>query len=192
MTGGLTGGQSDYNTNNQTNQTTMANATKQRKTISIREPFISLMVHGATYEGIASLPKRYASDFVPSSGSKDLEVRSWQTNYRGPILLHASRDKTTLEYFGCKAEAFPHRGCVVAIANLIDVRPMRKQDVARSGGSYDSSCFVWELADITPITPTPVLGKVGFFYIGLPNQQEKEVRQWLKKNGFATSDGALE
>ena len=118
---------------------------------------------------------------MPASGGKDLEVRTWQTTYRGPLLLHASRNTSTLQSYGGDEANFPNRGNVVAVANLVDVRQMTRRDVSRSGGEFDPDFFVLELAAITPITPLPTLGKVGIFFTELPDKQRKEIAAWAKK-----------
>ncbi len=159
------------------------NTMNQLRTLSIQEPYISLMVHGASHEGIAQMPKGAQRCFIPKSGVKDLEVRSWQTQYRGPLLLHTSRGKEPLSVYEGKLELFPNRGNVVAIADLVDVRRMTRKDAWRAchTSNFNPELFVWELARITPITPQPVIGKVGIFFTELQPKQQQEVKKWLRQ-----------
>ena len=73
-------------------------------------------------------------------GSKRIETRSWPTNYRGPLAIHASKRWTREEqelncyYYWCAAlgtrmaqrdtiwDKMP-LGCVVATCDLVDCRP---------------------------------------------------------------------
>ena len=167
------------------NTTTMNTTTmNQFRTLSIQEPYMSLIVHGATHEGIVQMPKMAQRSFVPKSGVKDLEVRSWQTHYRGPLLLHTSKGTSTLSVWDGKKELFPNLGSVVAIADLVDIRRMTRKDTWRAchTSDFNPELFVWELARITPITPQPIVGKVGIFFTELQQQQQQEVAQWLRKH----------
>lgn len=74
------------------------------KIISIRQPWASLIVHGI----------------------KDIENRTWRTNHRGPVLIHASQrvDNVTenelLHRFGVKMpKKLPTAG-VVGVVDVID------------------------------------------------------------------------
>ncbi len=54
-------------------------------------------------------------------GLKEYEFRSWKTNYRGPILIHAGKgiDKKAMEKFSYLNLDYP-KGCIIASANLTD------------------------------------------------------------------------
>jgi ASC-1-like (ASCH) protein len=55
------------------------------------------------------------------SGKKTIEVRNWNTKFRGEFLIHASKntDKEQEQAFGYKNLA---TGCIVGKATLIDVK----------------------------------------------------------------------
>lgn len=65
-----------------------------------------------------------------AAGVKTIETRSWQTGYRGPLLIHAGKAlyrredcEAVAEQLGSKWPILP-LGAVVAVADLVDVVPM--------------------------------------------------------------------
>lgn len=69
------------------------------KVITIKQPFASLI----------------------AAGIKEYEFRTWKTNYRGEILIHAGKgvDKKAMEKFKCYNLEYPS-GCIIAKANITD------------------------------------------------------------------------
>jgi len=113
------------------------------KAISIRQPWASLIV----------------------AGIKDIENRSWQTKYRGKLLIHASQkfDKDGLEMM--KKMKIPeiiietmrdYRGGIIGEVNLVDC--VKKSDSDWFEGPYG---FVLENAKV--LTFKPCKGKLGIF-----------------------------
>ena len=91
-------------------------------------------------------------------GEKDIECRTWQTDYRGDILICSSANpkiKNTI----C--------GHALCIARLDSIEPFKKEhlDGACMGEMPDGKCYAWHLADIRVIKPFPVKGKLNFFNI---------------------------
>lgn len=79
-----------------------------------------------------------------ANGAKKIETRSWPTNYRGPILIHAAKrmNKSELLYMACnwsycealglqmggayaRVKELPF-GAIVAVADLVDCVPVLK------------------------------------------------------------------
>lgn len=90
------------------------------------------------------------------SGKKTIETRTWKTNYRGEILLCASKiPKTKLS------------GHAFAIADLVDVKPMIKEDEIRAGCEIYPRAYSWFLQNIRMITLIKVKGQLGLFEIDL-------------------------
>ncbi len=60
---------------------------------------------------------------------KPFELRTWKTNYRGPLLIHASRkiNRAAMRELRLEGECFP-AGAFVGIAVLKDVRPYTRAD----------------------------------------------------------------
>ena len=90
------------------------------KAISIREPYASMI----------------------RRGEKTIETRTWKTDYRGFILLCASK----------KPDGFL-AGNAFAIGELVDVRPMVKEDEKRACCEVYDGAYSWVFENIFPITP---------------------------------------
>jgi hypothetical protein len=88
------------------------------------------------------------------SGDKTIETRTWKTNYRGKLLLCAS-----------KYPASPLSGNAFAIAKIIDCRPMVKEDEERARCELYDRAYSWFLADVKRISPFPVKGRLSLFEV---------------------------
>lgn len=91
-------------------------------------------------------------------GEKNIECRTWQTDYRGDILICSSANpkvKNTI----C--------GHALCIARLDSIEPFKKEhlDGACMGAMPDRKAFAWHLTDIRVIKPFPVKGKLNFFNV---------------------------
>lgn len=128
-------------------------------------------------------------------GCKRIETRGWSTPYRGPIAIHQGQGlKPVKGYKGlfkiCNQEPFKapltqagilnekglirleqlHLGHIIAVAELVDVRPIPARLPAEMGystpervyrwplteqelafGDYTSGRFAWLLADVKPL-----------------------------------------
>jgi hypothetical protein len=132
------------------------------KAISIRQPWAGLVAIGA---------KRY-------------ETRSWQTRYRGPIAIHASKHIGPREREFCghplvlQAYRRPGpidpprqlpRGAVIATARLVAVHRTESirgllTDAERCFGDYGDGRFAWELDDVVELAqPAPANGALGIW-----------------------------
>lgn len=104
---------------------------------------------------------------------KDVENRTWTTNYRGPIAILAGRHyddwalPTVEELAGTRLDRMT-AGAVLAVADLVDVHP---GDTCRTG--EDGVCspwadipepaeFHWILANVRPLArPYGLMGSLG-------------------------------
>ena len=102
------------------------------KAISLKEPWASLMLEG----------------------KKTMETRVWKTNYRGKLLLCASKNQKS----AISGRAF-------ATANLVDIRLMAKADEKDACCKVYDGVYAWILSDITAIKPFEVNGSLGLFNI---------------------------
>jgi ASCH domain len=103
---------------------------------------------------------------------KPFEIRSWKTNYRGPLLIHsAMRVKSE---FAKKLGLNPERlttGAFVGVAVLSDVRPYSRADsrllhARRAGGGWYPYLFSWVLKKPLRITnPIKAKGKLRLFTV---------------------------
>jgi hypothetical protein len=99
-----------------------------------------------------------------ASGEKSIEVRTWDTSYRGPLLICAGGKwhKLGVELHGEKGE----RGVAACVVELVDVRPMTRKDLAAAGLPKDwplDGLFAWVLANPRAVEPMPIRGQLGLF-----------------------------
>lgn len=91
-----------------------------------------------------------------TNGVKTIECRTWKTDYRGDILITSSAKK--------KAGTIPSHA--LCIAELYDVRPMKKDD-ADAACMKQSECtadkYSWMLRNVRLIEPIPVKGKLSLW-----------------------------
>ena len=87
-------------------------------------------------------------------GKKTIETRKWKTNYRGKLLLCASKNPKSQ----ISGKAF-------ATAELIDCRKMTKQDEILAYCKLYPRANSWILKDIRIIKPFPVKGQLGLFEV---------------------------
>ena len=126
---------------------------------------------------VLSLQEPYAT-FI-KEGIKKVETRSWKTNYRGKILIHASKsneffknivDKKVLDL----AEKFEmNYGKIICEVNLVDciymsedyVEKMKKEDSLQySLGLYKVGRYAWVLEDVKVLdNPIDAKGKLNLW-----------------------------
>ena len=116
-----------------------------------------------------------------AAGIKQVENRTWRTDYTGPLGIHASRSKDTLndmtdeemkEWF----PDWPHHtfdfGSVIAVVRLeqccrFDDLPDELRDHEFASDDDDNWC--WVLRDpVRLLTPVPATGQAQFFYVNVP------------------------
>ena len=123
-------------------------------------------------------------------GLKGNETRSWWTDYRGPIAIHAAKRPLSvddLHFMLTFRQMFPEVayelplprrlpfGAVVAIGKLIDVRAV--VDIApapleRFWGNYAADRFVWQIAELKPVDPP------------IPARGRQRLWNWTVPEGF--------
>lgn len=105
-------------------------------------------------------------------GVKHIETRTWKTDYRGALAIHASKgfrdearslcfDPTFARYI-----RFPlPLGCIIAICRLGEVYPISASDwipsKERPFGDYTPGRYGWMLEDIHALAePIPIKGRL--------------------------------
>lgn len=115
------------------------------KALSLKQPFAELVV----------------------SGRKKIELRNWNTKFRGEFLIHASKspDKKAMKAFGFNSLPL---GCIVGKAKLIEVKHYVNEDAHSkdkelhlANSSWGNYGFV--LAEAQRTKETPCNGKLGFW-----------------------------
>lgn len=132
------------------------------KALSIRQPWASMIAHGL----------------------KKIETRTWQTNYRGDLLICAGakpddwliqRPATVHPIRGvwCDArepgdedfENFYPFGQAIAIAELHSIEPMTREHELDACCEIYPGAFAWHLRNILPIKPFAVKGQLSLFEV---------------------------
>lgn len=106
------------------------------------------------------------------SGIKDIENRTWNTNYRGAFLVHASKtlDAAGIAWVRDKFDIFVpepddfQRGGIVGIVELVDV-------VTAHNSAWFEGPYGFVLANPRPIRFMSARGQMGFFQISIDDTQ---------------------
>ncbi|NJM67812.1 MAG: ASCH domain-containing protein [Acaryochloris sp. RU_4_1] len=114
-------------------------------------------------------------------GLKQYETRSWGTDYRGGLAIHAAKRQIdpdgkyaisqALELTGGKVPRLRRDyplGCIVAIADLVDCKRMtpllicKQTDLELAVGYWQAGRFAWQLDNIVALPdPIPYRGSQG-------------------------------
>ena len=87
-----------------------------------------------------------------ASGKKTIETRTWNTNYRGYVLIVSSK----------KPKIEP-AGKALVLAKIVDSRPMTKEDEDEACCKLYPRAWSWVLSDVKKIKPFSVKGKLGLY-----------------------------
>ena len=123
------------------------------KVLSIKEPFATLI----------------------KDGVKIYETRSWKTNYRGEIYIHASKAMSKSENVEkampyLKSELNP--GCILCKCNLVDciymteefIQKIKNETNESNYGHYEVGRYAWKLKLVEVLKePIPAKGKLGIW-----------------------------
>ena len=114
-------------------------------------------------------------------GAKRIETRSWSTNYRGPLAIHAARTtkgheacfrepfRSTLEAYGYRVPLNAPHMSIIAICELVEVLPTEevREVVANrelAFGDFADGRFAWLLEDVQRLgIPIRVKGAQGLW-----------------------------
>jgi len=103
-----------------------------------------------------------------ASGRKTIETRTWYVNYRGPILIVSS-----------KSPKIEPAGFALATADLVDCRPMTREDEAAACCEIYPRANSWVFQNIRKIDPFQVKGNRGLYEIEFPIKTAAVERLWL-------------
>lgn len=122
-----------------------------------------------------------------AAGHKRVENRTWLTAYRGWLAIHAGSSNKSIAdatAFCARQGVTPppieslHFGAVIAVATLVDVRPLHTDSLFREEHDKDPWAFgpqCWILDDVRSLSdPVPCSGKMGLF--DLPDEVARAVR----------------
>jgi len=89
-----------------------------------------------------------------ASGKKTIETRKWSTRYRGELLIVSS-----------KSPNIPPAGYALAVAELVDCRPMVKDDEKAAMCKVYPKAYSWVLKNTRKIRPFPVKGQLNLYEV---------------------------
>lgn len=93
-----------------------------------------------------------------AAGEKTIETRTWSTQYRGEILIVSS-----------KKPDIPPAGYALAVATLVECRPMSVLDEPAAQCRKTPNAVAWVLVNVRRLkTPFPVQGELGVFEVDMP------------------------
>ncbi len=103
-------------------------------------------------------------------GRKPVELRSWPTGYRGPVLIHAGKttDKLAAQSLGLDPDNLV-TGAIVGVATLSDCRAFTEEDAEMLrrrqayAGSWLPGLYAWELRDVRRVRAQAFRGRLGLF-----------------------------
>lgn len=100
-------------------------------------------------------------------GRKKIELRKWNTKFRGEFLIHASKkpDMLAMKKFGFSELPY---GCIVGKAELIDVRKYNNEKEHLKDKELHLASSYWGNYGFVLINPRrldeiPINGKLGFW-----------------------------
>lgn len=115
------------------------------KVLSLKQPFAELILEG----------------------KKKIELRKWNTKFRGEFLIHSSKvpDKESMKKFGFIELPL---GCIVGKATLVDVKHYSNEEEHVKDKNLHLASSYWGnygfvLDKVERITQIPVNGKLGFW-----------------------------
>lgn len=99
-----------------------------------------------------------------ATGQKTIELRSWPTTYRGPLVIvaSASPDGEALARF-----RLGHVPCgvTVAVVDVVDVRPAHASDEASALDVPAPRDFAWCLSNPRPLPLARIRGRLGLYEV---------------------------
>jgi len=90
-----------------------------------------------------------------AEGEKTIETRTWDTDYRGDLIICSSKQPKVTGHLA---------GFALCVVELYDVRPLKPADEDRARCRYFPGGYAWCLRNLRDIIPkVPVRGQLGIF-----------------------------
>jgi hypothetical protein len=128
-----------------------------------------------------SIKQPYATSIL--RGTKTIELRSWQTAYRGDLLICTSltpayflRKTPILDKEGrhkvvdeiTEREDYMYFGKALCVVELYDIQQMKEVDEKASESEFYDDLFSWCLRNVRPIKPFDVVGRLNLYEVNEP------------------------
>ena len=111
-------------------------------------------------------------------GDKTIEVRSWNTDYRGDLLICSTAKKLKDTIPG-------HALCVVNLADVVPFEKKHMKAACMPAGAFQPGMYAWMLDDLRLIRPIPVKGKLSLWnydgeieYLPWPETDEEDQKMY--------------
>lgn len=103
--------------------------------------------------------------FLISTGQKTIELRSWQTSYRGELLICASASEKNAWVVDGDLEYLLPFGVMICVVDLVDVRPATQNDelLAFAEGEKLDGLYAWVLENPRDVMLEKVIGRLRLF-----------------------------
>ncbi len=121
-------------------------------------------------------------------GEKQIETRSWSTNYRGLLAIHAAKKFPAWARDTCLEEPFlssvgpipEYLGCILGVVQLAHISATERlrryqlpSEKERAFGDYANGRFAWMLAGAKMLdNPIPCRGMLGLWKVPLQIAQQ--------------------
>lgn len=113
-----------------------------------------------------------------AAGEKTLEVRTWHTAYRGPLVICASSNVERAFITDTMGDFFTQTSVVTCVVNLVDIRPGTKRDT-HAAMCDPSGYFVWVLERPIIMPPLPIKGRLNTYL--LDSETSAQINQELDR-----------
>lgn len=117
------------------------------KALSVRQPWATLLCQGL----------------------KSIELRPWPTQQRGQLLICASKIPSNVFWHEDDEHRLLHAGCMIGIVEVIDCRPMEKDDEEDALSEFDPNAYAWVVSPVCGVRPDSMASRPGLFDV--PDQQ---------------------
>lgn len=100
-----------------------------------------------------------------AAGRKTVELRTWETSYRGPVVIISSAKPSSSPEARAWPEARAAPGSrVLAVVELLDVRPAKPSDATRACCQPSAGEFAWCLQLVRRVkSDEHIVGKLSLF-----------------------------
>jgi len=115
-----------------------------------------------------------------AEGIKTIELRSWQTKYRGQLLIVSSLNPAEIlkKFKETDSEGrnkvqdleypdfdYMYFGRAICICDLYQIEPFTKKNEKAALYGFHPGLFAWRLRNIQRVKPIPIKGKLNFFEV---------------------------
>ncbi len=100
------------------------------------------------------------------AGAKDIENRSWKTDYRGPVVIQASSTKTVVNGLAKEHQLRPREfsyGALIGVADLVDVIPLSEK-LEANPWAFGPRCWIFRNARAFQ-RPISLKGKLNLYVL---------------------------